>query len=85
MKKLAWGFVLILALVHYDFWNWSDRSLVFGFMPIGLAYQALISLLAGLAWFLVVRFAWPDRIEAWADEVDGPGTDAAAPAEQSEA
>ena len=55
--KLAWGFVLVLAVLHYDFWYWDDRTLVFGFMPIGLAYQALISALAGLAWFLVVRFA----------------------------
>ena len=70
MNKLAWGFVLILAILHYDFWNWSDRSVQFGFMPTGLTYQAAISLLAGLAWFLVVKFAWPGRIEAWADEED---------------
>ena len=75
-RKLAWGFVVLLALLHYDFWYWDDRTLVFGFLPVGLAYQALISLLAGLAWALVVWLAWPSEIEAWASSADpheGPG------------
>lgn len=65
---LCWGFIVILAIVHFDFWAWSDSSLLAGFMPTGLFYQAMISLLAGIGWALVVKFAWPDRIEAWADE-----------------
>ena len=67
MKKLAWGLVVLLGIVHYDFWFWDDRTLVFGFLPVGLAYQALISILAGVAWFLVVKYAWPEEIEHWAD------------------
>jgi hypothetical protein len=70
-RKLVWGFIAILAIVHFDFWAWTDRSLVMGFMPTGLMYQASISLAAGLGWFLVVKFAWPDRIETWADEPVG--------------
>ena len=69
--RLAWGFVLILAILHYDFWNWESTELVFGFLPIGLAYQALISLLAGVAWLCVVKLAWPQDVEDWADEGDG--------------
>ena len=65
--KLAWGLVLLAAILHYDFWNWDDTSLVFGFVPIGLAYQAGISILAGIAWTLVVKFAWPDQVEEWAN------------------
>ena len=42
--------MIALAILHWDFWWWDDRTLLFGFMPIGLGYQALISLLAGLAW-----------------------------------
>ena len=72
-RKLVWGFVAILAIVHFDFWAWDDRSMLWGFMPSGLAYQALISVLAGVAWFLVVKFAWPDHIEAWADSPVEPG------------
>lgn len=68
MNKLAWGFIVILAIAHYDFWYWDDRTLLFGFMPIGLFYQGMISLLAGFGWFMVVKFAWPTAIEEWADE-----------------
>ena len=39
--------------------------------PIGLAYHALISVLAAVAWALVVRFAWPQHIEDWADACEG--------------
>lgn len=66
--KLAWALVAVLAVVHYDFWYWNDRSLVFGFMPIGLFYQAMISLGAAIAWTLVVKFAWPSHIEEWAGQ-----------------
>jgi len=45
----------------------DDSTLLFDFLPIGLFYQALISVLAGVAWLLVVRHAWPANIEAWAD------------------
>lgn len=66
--KVAWGLVVAAAILHYDFWYWDDESLVFGFMPVGLAYHAGISLMAGLAWALVVHRAWPDQVEAWASE-----------------
>ena len=70
-RKAAWGFVAVVALLHYDFWFWGDTSLVFGFVPVGLAYQAAISVLAAIGWALVVRFAWPTHIEEWADEPGG--------------
>jgi len=69
-RKLVWGIVLVLAIVHYDFWYWNDTSLVFGFMPVGLFFQALISIAAGLTWALVTRFAWPTWIEEWAAQTD---------------
>lgn len=65
--KLAWALVALLAVLHYDFWNWGDRSVVFGFLPVGLLFQALISLGAAVAWALVVRCAWPKHVEEWAD------------------
>jgi hypothetical protein len=57
-----------LFLLHHDFWNWASTTLVFGFIPIGLAYHAGYSVAAGLLWYLVCRFAWPHTIEQWADE-----------------
>lgn len=59
MKYLAWGLILALTVLHQDFWNWDDGTLVFGFLPMGLAYHALISLLAAAAWCFVVNVAWP--------------------------
>ena len=77
-RKLVWGLVVVLTVLHYDFWLWSDSTLWFGFMPIGLSYQVMISLAAGVAWALVVRFAWPSSIEEWADapadDVPGDGS-----------
>ncbi len=69
-RKTVWVLVAVLAVLHYDFWYWDDRTLVFGFLPIGLAYHAVFSLAAGLVWYLAVRFAWPEELEAWADETD---------------
>ena len=66
--KLGWGLVLLIAVFHYDFWLWDDTTLVFGFIPSSLAYHAGISLLAALAWTIVVTCAWPDEIEAWASQ-----------------
>lgn len=66
-RTLAWGFVVVLGVAHYDFWFWHDATLVLGFLPVGLAYHALISVLAALAWALVVRYGWPSWIEEWAD------------------
>ena len=65
--KLAWAFILFLGIVHWDFWYWSDKTLMFGFMPIGLLYQALISIGASLGWVMVIKFAWPTNVERWAD------------------
>ena len=59
---------LVLAVLHQDFWNWDKKDLVFGFMPIGLAYHALYSIVAATFWALVVIFAWPKKLEDWADE-----------------
>jgi hypothetical protein len=33
--------------------------LVFGFLPVALAYHACISLAAAFTWYLATRFCWP--------------------------
>ena len=67
-SRAVWIAVLALAVLHYDFWYWDDRTLVFGFLPIGLAFHALFSIVAALVWAAAVRFCWPAHLEAWADE-----------------
>jgi hypothetical protein len=51
-------------LLHQDFWNWDKAEpLVFGFVPIGLAYHAAYSLAAAALMWVYVKFAWPTHLE----------------------
>lgn len=61
---------VILAILHKDFWNWDNSKLILGFMPIGLAYHALYSIVVAIFWALVVKFAWPKNLEKWAEAED---------------
>jgi hypothetical protein len=70
-RRWVWIALIILALLHHDFWLWGDRSLLFGFLPVGLAYHMGFSLAAALLWVLAMKFAWPSELEAWAEA--GPG------------
>lgn len=70
MRNVVYGLALLLAVLHHDFWFWDSKTLVLGFLPIGLAYHALFSFAAAGVWALAVKFAWPTHIEEWADEFD---------------
>jgi len=74
MRKLIWIMAGALFLLHQDIWFWNDRSLVFGFIPVGLAYHASFSIAAVCLWAGAVKFAWPKEGEAWADELDDQQT-----------
>jgi len=54
--------------LHQDFWWWEDSELVFGFMPIGLAYHAGFSVACALFWSLAIRYAWPHDLEKFAEK-----------------
>lgn len=69
-RWIVWFLVFALFILHQDFWLWDSRTLVLGFMPIGLFYHAMFSIAAAAVWALAVKFAWPVEIEAWADEVE---------------
>jgi len=61
--------VLVLYALHQDLWFWrSARPLVFGFIPVGLAYHAVFCLATAVLMALLVRYAWPERLES---EVEG--------------
>ena len=73
MKKATFVILLVfvvLAVLHQDAWNWDSKRLVFGFMPIGLAYHALYSLVAATFWGIVMTVAWPRDLEEWAEGGD---------------
>jgi uncharacterized protein DUF3311 len=63
MKWLLTLMVVLVYLLHQDLWFWHDRTLVFGFLPIGLAYHAGYSILAAVMMAVLVRFAWPAQLE----------------------
>jgi hypothetical protein len=65
---VVWVLVVALGFLHHDFWWWDDNTLFFGFMPMGLAYHALFSLLAAGVWALALRWAWPHDLEKMAEE-----------------
>ena len=55
--------VAVLILRH-DYWNWDTPfPLLFGFLPVGLWWQGLVSILAAVLMALMVRFAWPQELE----------------------
>ncbi len=59
--------VLVVAVyvLHQDYWNWKKAEpLIFGFLPVGLAYHAGYSILASVTMAILVKFAWPAHLES---------------------
>jgi len=55
---------LLLYALHQDVWNWrTAHPLLFGFLPIGLAYHAVYTLAAAVWMALLVKFAWPAHLD----------------------
>ncbi len=63
MPKSLWVLVLVLIILHQDNWFWTDDRLVFGFMPIGLFYQACISIAAAAVWWWATIKCWPAGLD----------------------
>jgi len=64
-RRILWA-VVILALyaLHQDLWFWrTAQPLVFGFLPIGLAYHALFCLAAAALMWALTTYAWPAHLE----------------------
>jgi len=64
MKQVVIALIIILIIAHQDFWWWDDIDpLVFGFLPIGLAYHAGLSIMAAIVWALAVKYCWPRGVD----------------------
>jgi hypothetical protein len=66
MTKKLLLVLLILALyaAHQDFWNWRQAEpMIFGFLPVGLAYHAAYSIAAAALMAMLVKTAWPKELE----------------------
>jgi hypothetical protein len=56
--------IAVVYALHQDFWLWrTARPLVFGFLPIGLAYHAAYTLAISLLMLYLVRRHWPSHLE----------------------
>lgn len=62
MRRLLYGCLFLLFLLHNDWWLWDDARVVLG-LPVGLAYHVAYCLLVVAVMALVVRFAWPEGLE----------------------
>ena len=61
---LLTAMVAVVYVLHQDSWNWKEAyPLVFGFLPIGLAYQAGYSILAAVMMAVLVKTVWPKHLE----------------------
>jgi hypothetical protein len=65
MKNLLLLLLVVLVYAaHQDSWNWREADpMIFGFLPIGLAYHAAYSVVAAITMAILVKFAWPKNLE----------------------
>ena len=64
-KVLLFLLIALVYLAHQDLWDWNTPDpLVFGFLPIGLAYHAGFAVLCAVMMAILVKFAWPKQLEA---------------------
>ena len=63
--------ILVLLVLHQDYWQWDRADIVLGFLPYTLAYHAAISLAAVFVWILAVVFCWPSDLADDALDVKG--------------
>ena len=56
--------VAVLYLLHQDIWLWrTARPLLFGFLPVGLAYHAAFCLAAAALMWMLTKIAWPAHLD----------------------
>lgn len=71
MKWFLTAVVLAMVVAHHDFWNWSKVDpLLFGFLPIGLAYHAAFCIAASIVLAIFVIAAWPKHLEGAEPETE---------------
>ena len=67
LRRLLYLAVVVLVVLHQDFWGWDDASFVFG-LPSGLTYHLAYCFAAAGLMALLVRFAWPVDLD---DDAEG--------------
>lgn len=52
--------VLVLFMLHNDFWFWGTSKIVLG-LPVGLLYHILYCFAASVLMFSIVKFMWREK------------------------
>ena len=56
--------ILLLYALHQDLWFWrTARPLIFGFLPVGLAWHGAYCVAVTLLMWWLTRVAWPAHLE----------------------
>ena len=61
-RKLLYGALAVLYLLHNDWWLWNDGRLVLA-LPVGLLYHIAYCVAAALLMAALVRYAWPENLD----------------------
>ena len=72
-KRTPWilyAAIVVLYLLHNDWWLWDDPRIVLG-LPVGLTYHIGYNVAAAVLMYLLVRFAWPSHLEIEGDRFAG--------------
>lgn len=57
--------LLVFFALHQDVWFWRTADpLVFGVLPVGLAWHAGYTLAVSVVMAILVKRAWPSHLEA---------------------
>ncbi len=62
LRRLLYGALFVLYLLHNDLWFWHDPRLVLG-LPIGMLYHICFCLFAAVLMALLVTCAWPRHLD----------------------
>jgi hypothetical protein len=65
LKTLALALAtVVLYVLHQDVWFWrSARPLLFGFLPVALAYHGAYCIAAALLMWALTKLAWPHHLD----------------------
>jgi hypothetical protein len=56
--------IAVLYALHQDVWLWdAARPLVFGFLPVALAYHAAYCLAVAVLMWALTRWCWPGHLD----------------------
>ena len=56
--------ILLLYALHQDLWFWrTARPLIFGFLPVGLAWHGAYCVAVTLLMWWLTRVAWPAHLD----------------------